>query len=589
MVKSRAVPRALRASSTARLDPPALRTHERQASRLFSALAPRWWNELPLAVRTAESLTVFERRLKTRLFVMHLSMSAGLGCQVSALALVRAVSELMLVRSGVGCLNMRDSSVNFNFLHRTCTLVVLLCFLHISVTVFYYVRSLDFKQTFVQNQQIQQDQRKLTAYGHGSEEEAKPTTFPHPVLRDPNVTDNPRELEKCPDPSPLLVGPLRIEFSTPVSLEQVRNENPVLQEGGRYKPKDCIALQKVAIIIPFRNRDEHLKFWLYYLHPILQRQQLDYGVYIINQFPDVDGKQSVIQLQAFKPNGAPDRVKSRADTDGNDTFNRAKLLNVGYAEALKEYDYECFVFSDVDLIPMDDRNTYKCFSQPRHLSVSMDKFGFRHVAHTGSASCGSSEPDKLWLTGARQAVAHTGPTSCGSHGLCKLWLTGARQAVTPWGPASCGSPGPDKLWLTRARRAVAHRSPTSCGSHGPRKLLPYNQYFGGVSSMSKEQFLKINGFPNNYWGWGGEDDDIYNRLSSKGMTISRPTGVIGKCRMIRHERDKQNDPNPQRFDRIAHTRETMHKDGIKSLSYKVVKVEKDLLFTKITVDIGKAP
>ncbi len=41
--------------------------------------------------------------------------------------------------------------------------------------------------------------------------------------------------------------------------------------------------------------------------------------------------------------------------------------------------------------------------------------------------------------------------------------------------------------------------------------LPYYQYFGGVSSMSKDQYLKINGFPNNYWGWGGEDDDIYNR------------------------------------------------------------------------------
>ena len=63
--------------------------------------------------------------------------------------------------------------------------------------------------------------------------------------------------------------------------------------------------------------------------------------------------------------------------DGDEIFNRAKLLNVGYTEALKEYDYECFVFSDVDLIPMDDRNIYKCFSQPRHLSVSMDKFGFR--------------------------------------------------------------------------------------------------------------------------------------------------------------------------------------------------------------------
>lgn len=63
--------------------------------------------------------------------------------------------------------------------------------------------------------------------------------------------------------------------------------------------------------------------------------------------------------------------------DGEEEFNRAKLLNIGFTEALKEYDYDCFVFSDVDLIPMDDRNTYKCYSQPRHLSVSMDKFGFR--------------------------------------------------------------------------------------------------------------------------------------------------------------------------------------------------------------------
>ncbi|KAI4879900.1 hypothetical protein NFI96_016065, partial [Prochilodus magdalenae] len=84
MVKSRAVPRALHASSTARLEPPSLRTHGRQASRLLSVLAPRWWNELPLDVRTVKSLAGFKRRLKTHLFVMHLT-----------LAPVRAVSELV--------------------------------------------------------------------------------------------------------------------------------------------------------------------------------------------------------------------------------------------------------------------------------------------------------------------------------------------------------------------------------------------------------------------------------------------------------------------------------------------------------------
>lgn len=371
-----------------------------------------------------------------------------------------------------------DSTTSFSLLHRTCKLVVLLCFLHISVTVVFYVRSLDIRFAFAQNQQshhvtTQTNRVRNTELPREKGVAAKldpqqnrndKPELPKDELKPPEQpVEEKKKLEKCPETSPLLVGPLRVEFNIPVSLDQIKKENPNLQPGGRFRPRDCVAQQKVAIIIPFRKRDEHLKYWLYYLHPILQRQQLDYGVYVINQ-------------------------------DGDEIFNRAKLLNVGYAEALKEYDYGCFVFSDVDLIPMDDRNTYRCFSQPRHLSVSMDKFGFR---------------------------------------------------------------------------------------------LPYNQYFGGVSSMSKEQYLKINGFPNNYWGWGGEDDDIYNRLASRGMSISRASGDIGRCRMIRHERDKQNDPNPQRFDRIAHTRDTMNKDGIKSLTYKVVKVEKLDLFTKITVDVGK--
>ncbi|POI20296.1 hypothetical protein CIB84_015957 [Bambusicola thoracicus] len=79
------------------------------------------------------------------------------------------------------------------------------------------------------------------------------------------------------------------------------------------------------------------------------------------------------------------------------------MLNVGFVEALKKYSCDCFVFSDVDLIPMDDRNTYKCYSQPRHASISKDKFRFR---------------------------------------------------------------------------------------------LPYNQYFGGLSAVSKEQFAESSGFPN---------------------------------------------------------------------------------------------
>lgn len=37
------------------------------------------------------------------------------------------------------------------------------------------------------------------------------------------------------------------------------------------------------------------------------------------------------------------------------------------------------------------------------------------------------------------------------------------------------------------------------------------------------------------------------RLVFRGMSISRPNAVVGKCRMIRHSRDKKNEPNPQRY------------------------------------------
>lgn len=43
------------------------------------------------------------------------------------------------------------------------------------------------------------------------------------------------------------------------------------------------------------------------------------------------------------------------------------------------------------------------------------------------------------------------------------------------------------------------------------RRLPYSEFFGGVSGLTVEQFQKINGFPNAFWGWGGEDDDLWNR------------------------------------------------------------------------------
>ena len=62
---------------------------------------------------------------------------------------------------------------------------------------------------------------------------------------------------------------------------------------------------------------------------------------------------------------------------GTGTFNRAKLLNVGFAEALSEYDFECYTFHDIDLIPEDDRIVYDCPVMARHLSRGVDKFKYK--------------------------------------------------------------------------------------------------------------------------------------------------------------------------------------------------------------------
>ncbi|KAM4807835.1 beta-1,4-galactosyltransferase 1-like [Rhinophrynus dorsalis] len=159
------------------------------------------------------------------------------------------------------------------------------------------------------------------------------------------------------------------------------------------------------------------------MHPFLQRQQGDYGVYVAEQTEEA-------------------------------VFNKARLMNLGYKVAEKDYDYNCFIFSDVDVIPMDERNLYRCSEKPKHMGNALDKFNFR-LLHPG--------------------------------------------------------------------------------------------YIGGVVAFTKEQFLKVNGFSNSFWGWGGEDDEMYQRVLAVGMGIERPDEKIAKAKMIYHKRDAGNKETGKRF------------------------------------------
>ncbi|KAH8864717.1 Beta-1,4-N-acetylgalactosaminyltransferase bre-4 [Schistosoma japonicum] len=191
---------------------------------------------------------------------------------------------------------------------------------------------------------------------------------------------------------------------------------------GLWRPVVCDPTEKLAIIIPYRNRDVHLRMFVDHMHTFLRNQLLMYTIFVVNQA-------------------------------GTTYFNRALLLNVGFIESKRVANFDCFIFHDVDLLPEDDRNLYHCTNQPRHLSVAVDKFNYR---------------------------------------------------------------------------------------------LPYLAIFGGAVAFTEEQFVKVGGFSNKYFGWGGEDDDLYARVVYHNYSVIRYPEEIARYKMISHKKDPNNPDNPER-------------------------------------------
>lgn len=153
-------------------------------------------------------------------------------------------------------------------------------------------------------------------------------------------------INMCPPTPPNLEGPITIDTEYEPLPDVESKLAPRLLPGGWFKPKECNNKDRVAIVIPYRDRPNHLPVFLKNIHPFLMKQQIEYGIFIVEQISD-------------------------------GLFNRAALMNVGFVEALKLNDWDCFIFHDIDLIPMDDRNLYTCPDQPRHMSVAVDTMGFK--------------------------------------------------------------------------------------------------------------------------------------------------------------------------------------------------------------------
>ncbi|CAH1781718.1 unnamed protein product [Owenia fusiformis] len=141
-------------------------------------------------------------------------------------------------------------------------------------------------------------------------------------------------------------------------LRQLSNDklNRVLQNvhpGGHWTPNGCNPKHHVAIIIPYRDRVDHLRQFLSYMHPFLQHQRVSYRIFVIEQ--------------------QSPRI-----------FNKAALMNAGFNETTRIFPkmFDCYIFHDVDMLPENDRTVYGCRndSSAIHFAQHVSKYNYKRPA-----------------------------------------------------------------------------------------------------------------------------------------------------------------------------------------------------------------
>lgn len=95
--------------------------------------------------------------------------------------------------------------------------------------------------------------------------------------------------------------------------------------------------------------------------------------------------------------------------------------------------------------------------------------------------------------------------------------------------------------------------------------MPYRDYFGGVTIMNKNDFALCNGFPNEFWGWGAEDDELRRRVIDAKLKIVRRNC---RFRSLKHPHQM----NPELYDINVHkfNAPINRYDGLNTLEYSVI-------------------
>ncbi len=108
--------------------------------------------------------------------------------------------------------------------------------------------------------------------------------------------------------------------------------------------------------------------------------------------------------------------------------------------------------------------------------------------------------------------------------------------------------------------------------------------FGGVTALTKQQFRNINGFSNLFFGWGGEDDDLYKRVVASGYQISRYSNEVGRYFTNKNERQE---PTQNVHKLLSTSVLRMNREGLNTLKFKLISIRRYPLYTHILVSYNQ--
>ncbi|XP_053607740.1 beta-1,4-N-acetylgalactosaminyltransferase bre-4-like [Plodia interpunctella] len=115
-----------------------------------------------------------------------------------------------------------------------------------------------------------------------------------------------------------------------------------------------------------------------------------------------------------------------------------------------------------------------------------------------------------------------------------------------------------------------------------RFVLIYDYLVGGVLAMRADHYVRVNGFSNNFYNWGGEDDEMADRILSNNLKILRFPREMSEYSMMTHTHEPV---NRARETIIKENKIQGHKDGLSSVRYESLQVKAQRLCTWIGVKL----